>query len=66
MSALSDLIYGKENKPWPHFTEKFPVKIEITGNENLRETLEANIREAGDHLQKRTSAKCLMTRWNIN
>jgi len=66
MSALSDLVYGKENKPWPHFTEKFPVKTEITGNENLRETLEANIREAGDHLQKRTSAKCLMTRWNMH
>ena len=66
MSALSDLVYGKENKPWPHFTEKFPVKTEITGNDSLREALEANIREAGDHLQKRTSAKCLMTRWNMH
>ena len=66
MSALSDMVYGKGNKPWPHFTEKFPVKTEITGNENLRETLEKNIRQAGDHLQKRTSAKCLMTKWNMH
>ena len=66
MSALSDMVYGKGNRPWPYFSEKFPVKTEITGNENLREALEANIREAGDHLQKRTSAKCLMTRWNMH
>jgi len=66
MSALSDLAYGKGNRPWPYFTEKFPVKTEIVGNEDLRETLEANIRQAGDHLQKRTSAKCLMTRWNMH
>ena len=66
MSALSNLVYGKGNKPWPHFTEKFPIKTEIIGNDNLRGLLEANIREAGDHLQKRTSAKCLMTRWNMH
>ena len=39
----------------PIYYRKFPL-----------ETLEANIREAGDHLQKRTSAKCLMTRWNMH
>ena len=66
MSALRDLVYGKGNRPWPYFSEKFPIKTEITGNDNLREALEANIREAGDHLQKRTSAKCLMTRWNMH
>ena len=66
MSALSDLVYGKGKSPWPHFTEKFPVKTEITGNENLREALETNIRQAGDYLKKRTSAKCLMTRWNMH
>ena len=29
MSALSDLVYGKNNErgPWPHFTDKYPVKI---------------------------------------
>ena len=66
MSALRDLVYGKGNRPWPYFSEKFPIKTEITGNDSLREALEANIREAGDHLQKRTSAKCLMTRWNMH
>ena len=66
MSALSDLAYGKGNKPWPHFTEKFPVKTDLVGSNILREALEANIREAGDHLQKRTSAKCLMTRWDMH
>ena len=66
MSALSDLAYGKGNRPWPHFTEKFPVKTDLVGSNILREALEANIREAGDHLQKRTSAKCLMTRWDMH
>ena len=66
MSALRDLVYGKGNRPWPYFSEKFPVKTEIAGSSSLRESLEANIREAGDHLQKRTSAKCLMTRWNMH
>ena len=66
MSALSDLVYGKENKPWPHFTEKFPVKTRVIKNEELCKDLEANIRQAGDHLQKRTSAKCLMTKWNMH
>ena len=66
MSALRDLVYGKGNRPWPYFSEKFPIKTEIAGNDSLRETLEKNIREAGDHLQKRTSAKCLMTRWNMH
>ena len=66
MSALRDLIYGKGHRPWPYFSEKFPIKTEIIGNDNLRGLIEANIREAGDHLQKRTSAKCLMTRWNMH
>ena len=66
MSALRDLVYGKGNRPWPYFSEKFPIKTEIIGNDNLRGLIEANIREAGDHLQKRTSAKCLMTRWNMH
>ena len=35
MSALSDLVYGKGNKPWPHFTDKYPVKVkQITGLDN--------------------------------
>ena len=27
MSALSDLVYGKGQGPWPHFTDKYPVKV---------------------------------------
>ena len=26
MSALSDLVYGKGQGPWPHFIDKYPVK----------------------------------------
>ena len=64
MSALSDLVYGKNKKPWPHFTDKYPVKVQqITGLNN--EQLERDIREAGDHLQGRTAAKCLMTQWDM-
>ena len=66
MSALSNLVYGKENSPWHHFTEKFPVKTRVIENESLCENLEKNIRQSGDHLQKRTSAKCLMTKWNMH
>ena len=66
MSELSDMVYGKGNKPWPHFTEKFPVKTRVIKNEELCKDLENNIRQSGDHLQKRTSAKCLMTKWNMH
>ena len=45
MSALSDLVYGKGNKPWPYFTDKYPVKVkQIEGINN--EQLEKDIREA--------------------
>ena len=65
MSALSDLVYGKNKKPWPHFTDKYPVKVQqITGLDN--DQLERDIRESGDQLQGRTAAKCLMTRWDMH
>ena len=65
MSALSDLVYGKGSKPWPHFTDKYPVKVQqITGLNN--DQLKRDIREAGDHLQGRTAAKCLMTQWDMH
>ena len=65
MSALSDLVYGKNNKPWPHFIDKYPVKVkQITGLDN--DQLEKDIREAGDYLGGRTAAKCLMTRWDMH
>jgi len=65
MSALSDLVYGKDNKPWPHFIDKYPVKVkQITGLDNAQ--LERDIRESGDNLGGRTAAKCLMTRWDMH
>ena len=65
MSALSDLVYGKNNKPWPHFIDKYPVKVKhISGLDN--DQLERDIREAGDYLGGRTAAKCLMTRWDMH
>ena len=65
MSALSDLVYGKNNKPWPHFIDKYPVKVkQITELDN--DQLESDIREAGDYLGGRTAAKCLMTRWDMH
>ena len=75
MSALSDLVYGKGQSPWPHFTDKYPVKVnQITGmceavqsnGSSLNDQLERDIREAGDHLGGRTAAKCLMTRWDMH
>ena len=65
MSALSDLVYGKNNKPWSHFIDKYPVKVnQITGLDN--DQLEKDIRDAGDYLGGRTAAKCLMTRWDMH
>ena len=65
MSALSDLVYGKNNKPWPHFIDKYPVKVkQITELDNNK--LEIDIREEGDYLGGRTAAKCLMTRWDMH
>ena len=65
MSALSDLVYGKGQGPWPHFTDKYPVKVkQIEGIDNAQ--LEIDIRDAGDHLQSRSPAKCLMTRWDMH
>ena len=65
MSALSDLVYGKGSSPWPHFTDKYPVKVQqLTGLNN--DQLEKDIRDAGDYLQGRTAAKCLMTRWDMH
>ena len=65
MSALSDLVYGKGSSPWPHFTDKYPVKAQqLTGLNNVQ--LEKDIRDAGDYLQGRTAAKCLMTRWDMH
>ena len=65
MSALSDLVYGKGQGPWPYFTDKYPVKVkQITGLDN--DQLERDIREAGDYLGGRTAAKCLMTRWDMH
>ena len=65
MSALSDLVYGSGQGPWPHFIDKYPVKVkQITGLDN--EQLEKDIRESGDHLGGRTAAKCLMTRWDMH
>ena len=65
MSALSNLVYGKGNKPWPYFTDKYPVKVKlIEGMDN--DQIENDIRDAGDHLGGRTAAKCLMTRWDMH
>ena len=75
MSALSDLLYGKGNKPWPHFIDKYPVKVkQITGmctavqtdGSSLNDQLERDIRDSGDYLGGRTAAKCLMTRWDMH
>jgi len=68
MTALSELVYGANNErgPWPSFTDKFPVKVNILSQgSSLNKELEEDIRKYGDHLQGRTAAKCLMTRWDM-
>ena len=55
---------------WPVFKEKFPIRQKLfpPGKEldELNKTLTENILEASDALQKRSQAKCLMTRWNMH
>ena len=65
MSALSKLV-GKP-EPWRWFTEKYPVKVkQVNPPTSFTKTIKENILEAGDALQKRTAAKCLMTKWNMH
>ena len=65
MSALSKLV-GKP-EPWKWFTEKYPVKVkQVNPPTSFTKTIKENILEAGDALQKRTAAKCLMTQWDLH
>jgi hypothetical protein len=65
MSALSKLV-GKP-EPWHWFTEKYPVKVKQLNPPSLfNKRIKEHILEAGDALQGRTAAKCLMTKWNIH
>ena len=65
MSALSKLV-GKP-QPWHWFSAKYPVKVKQLNSTNLfKEQTKKHILEAGDALQGRTAAKCLMTKWNMH
>ena len=65
MSALSRLV-GKP-QPWHWFSAKYPVKVKQLNSTNLfKEQTKKHILEAGDALQGRTAAKCLMTKWNMH
>ena len=65
MSALSKLV-GKP-QPWHWFSGKYPVKTkQVNPPASFTKTIKENILEAGDALQGRTAAKCLMTKWNMH
>ena len=50
MSALSDLVYGKGQGPWPHFTDKYPVKVkQITG---MCEAVQSDGSSLNDQLER--------------
>ena len=68
MSALGDLSNSLKEIPWPHFRQKFPVKVRQIdkGFLMINQALKEDILEEGDCLQKRSAAKCLMTRWNMH
>ena len=49
------------------FDEKFPVHTEtLTNVEDLNRILENDIREMEMGCKEETSAKCLMTRWDMH
>ena len=65
MSALSRLVGNPQ--PWHWFSGKYPVKVKQLNSTSLfKEQTKKHILEAGDALQGRTSAKCLMTKWNMH
>ena len=68
MSALGELSDSLKEKPWPHFRQKFPVKVRQVdkGFLMINQALKEDILEEGDCLQRRSAAKCLMTRWNMH
>ena len=65
MSALSRLVGNPQ--PWHWFSGKYPVKVKQLNSTSLfKEQTKKHILESGDALQGRTSAKCLMTKWNMH
>ena len=71
LSALSNLSSSFKSRVggWPTFSEKFPLKVKLLDpaiHIDLDVDLEDAILEAGDALQGRTEAKCLMTHWTMH
>ncbi len=68
MSALKELSKTLNESPWPFFKQTFPVKVRQVdkGFLMINQALKEDILEEGDSLQRRSAAKCLMTRWNMH
>ena len=69
LSKLANNLTPKKGPGWPIFSEKFPLKVKLIDpaiHVQLDEKLEAAIIEAGDALDGRTEAKCLMTHWQMH
>ena len=68
MSALKELSKTLNESPWPFFKQTFPVKVRQVdkGFLMINQALKEDILEEGDCLQRRSAAKCLMTRWNMH
>ena len=71
LRALSNLSSSFKSRVggWPTFSEKFPLKVKLLDpaiHSDLDVDLEDAILEAGDALQGRTEAKCLMTHWTMH
>ena len=68
MSALRELSKTLNESPWPFFKQTFPVKVRQVDKAFLmiNQALKEDILEEGDCLQRRSAAKCLMTRWNMH
>ena len=68
MSALKEFSKSLNESPWPFFKQTFPVKVRQVdkGFLMINQALKEDILEEGDCLQRRSAAKCLMTRWNMH
>lgn len=66
---LNNIYVKPTQEGWPEFKMKSPVKVKTlqgTNIEKFNDSLENDIRDAGDRLNHKTAAKCHMTRWDMH
>jgi len=66
---LNNIYVKPTQEGWPEFIMKSPVKVKTlqgTDIDSFNNSLEMDIRDAGDRLKHNTAAKCHMTQWDMD